>query len=67
MSRDMTKKEFARQLAKRGWTDRNSWLGYIECAGISICARNAGDRRRDQLAYLIKQRRRMVELGHCDA
>lgn len=56
-SRDMTKAQFDKELAKRGWT-REGFLGYVRMplpggGAVNISRLNAGPRLRTQLAYLI--------------
>lgn len=59
MDRDMTKTEFDRSCASRGFRAAG-YLGYYDLglpnARASVSVLNAGRRRRDQLAYLIRER-----------
>ena len=54
MTRDLTKKQFMKQLEKRGWKCKHS--GYVETdKGLNIYRFNAGGRLRTQLSYLINE------------
>lgn len=56
-TRDMTRKQFIAALRKRGWEMLIG--GYVRCDGnLNIYRFNAGDRLRDQLAYLIQTNRK---------
>lgn len=63
MSRDMTQKQFDAALKRHGMVDLG-FMGYVRIkspvrdAATNVSAWNAGDRRRDQLAYLIKAKDR---------
>lgn len=60
MVRDMTETQFAEACARYGFT-REGFMGYYRLPGpVHACVSvwNAGDRRRDQLAYLIKENER---------
>lgn len=52
--RDLTKEQYENQLKKLGF--EKEWLGYwkLPIGGASVCAANAGKRRRDRLDYLLK-------------
>lgn len=56
LTRDMTKTEFDRRVAELGF--RRELMGYYRLPApydrVSVCAANAGNRRRDRLAYLLK-------------
>jgi len=55
--RDLTKAQFDAALSRRGF--KREFMGYVNVGhGVSVYARNAGDRRRDQLAYLIHEAER---------
>lgn len=55
--RDLTKAQFARACARYGF--RAEFMGYYDVGnGVRANVLNAGDRRRDRLAYLIKQSER---------
>lgn len=52
-TRDISKAQFDAACKRRGF--RHAFMGYFEVGhGLSVYARNAGERRRDQLAYLIR-------------
>jgi hypothetical protein len=62
-TRDLSQKQLDTRLAKFGITrPRYGFGGYYEVATnrgtINISAWNAGDRRRDQLAYLLNEQAR---------
>ena len=60
-TRDLTAKQFERALVRHDFTrEEFSFMGYVcdNVTGVHICPLNAGDRRRDQLAYLLAQRKR---------
>jgi hypothetical protein len=64
-SRDMSKAQFDKELAKRGWT-REGFLGYVRMplpggGAINISRLNAGPRLRSQLAYLIAEFERVED------
>ena len=64
MTRDMTQKQFETALKKNGISPRG-FLGYhTVCKGVSVCALNAGSRRRDQLAYLLREQQRIEDKYH---
>lgn len=53
-SRDMSERQFLAALKKRGM--RPALMGYVRVTESTAVYRyNAGERRRDQLAYLIEQ------------
>jgi hypothetical protein len=53
-TRDLTKAQFDAACARRGF--KKAFMGYYEVGhGLSVYARNAGTRRRDQPAYLIRE------------
>ena len=53
--KDMTKRQFRTALNRRGFGSFE-FFGYVRCpSGVHVCRFNAGDNRREQLAYLIKQ------------
>lgn len=55
MARDMTKGQF-REACKRHGFKPAGFMGYYELSGgVSASLFNAGKRRRDQLAYLIRE------------
>ena len=57
MARDLTQKQFEAAL-KRNDIGPRKFFGYHDVGhSVSVSALNAGDRRRDQLAYLIKQKK----------
>jgi hypothetical protein len=61
-ARDMTQRQFDEACAKLGFVRHSGGLfGYYTLpspkVNVSVSIRNAGKRRRDQLAYLIKQDR----------
>ena len=64
-ARDMSQKEFNAACERRGF--RRVYFGYYSLGHIpgygelEVYAANAGDRRRDQLAYLIAERKRYEE------
>lgn len=53
MSRDMTKAQFERELARHGM--KRELFGFVDVGGVYVYAANAGDNRRAQLAYLLRQ------------
>ena len=62
-ARDFTKREFEAALNRNGFTrPAHSILEYVAlappCETIHVCPLNAGSRRRDQLAYLIRKQHR---------
>lgn len=53
-ARDLTKAQFDAACERRGF--KREFMGYFNVGyGLSVYARNAGDRRREQLAYLIRE------------
>jgi hypothetical protein len=53
-TRDLTKAQFDAACARHGF--RHEFMGYYNVGhGLSVYARNAGDNRRAQLAYLIRE------------
>lgn len=53
MTRDMTQKQFDAACARYGF--KRTFLGYYAVTpNLHVYKFNAGDRRRDQLAYLIR-------------
>ena len=62
--RDLSYAQFKAQCARLGFKPQG-FMGYYDLGipGYTTCSSvfNAGDRRRDQLAYLIAQRKREVE------
>lgn len=52
MCRDMTKSQFAAAARRAGFTPRGFMGYYALPCGVEVSILNAGDRRRDQLAYL---------------
>lgn len=67
MSKDMTEKQFREACERNGISPRADFMGYHQVTGypdrggLRACARNAGSRRRDQLAYLIRVRDRALK------
>jgi len=56
MARDMSKRQFRAALKRHGIKPRG-FLGYHDIGnGTLVSALNAGSRRRDQLAYLLRER-----------
>lgn len=54
-SRDLTKAQFDAACERRGFK-RTGFMGYYEIGyNTSVSVLNAGRRRRDQLAYLIRE------------
>lgn len=56
MKRDLTQKQFEYRATKLGFK-KGGWLGYwslVSDPSIHVSVWNAGPRRRDQLAYLIR-------------
>jgi hypothetical protein len=55
MTRDLTERQFNAACARHGFKSRH-FMGYYEVGnGLETSVLNAGNRRRDQLAYLIQQ------------
>lgn len=53
MTRDISKAQFDAACNRRGFV--KTFMGYYEVGyGLAVYARNAGDNRRAQLAYLIR-------------
>jgi hypothetical protein len=53
-TRDLTKAQFDIACTRRGF--KREFMGYVNVGhGVSVYVRNAGERRRDQLAYLIRE------------
>jgi len=59
LARDTSQSEYERRLAAHGFVTEAFW-GYWRKGNISISELNAGPRRRDRLAYILKQYDRMV-------
>jgi hypothetical protein len=63
--RDMTQAEF-NAACKRHGIGPHEFFGYHQVTGtpggggLNVCAYNAGSRRRDQLAYLLKMQARQL-------
>ena len=59
---DMTKRQFRAACKRRGFIPRR-YFGNFSVPGTntSVSVWNAGDRRRDQLAYLIQEQRRLIK------
>lgn len=68
MSRDMTQKQFDAALAKHGM-QRTGFMGYVKLGvgGVEVSMLNAGDRRRDRLAYLLAKKREVEKRIKRDA
>jgi len=61
MTRDMTKEQFKSACKRRGFRPANFGGGYYELGdGLQVFIHNAGPIRRQQLAYLIKQKERFL-------
>lgn len=61
-TRDMTAAQFAKQLARLGITRGCFGGGYYDVGdGLHVYARNGGESRREQLAYLIREQTRHEE------
>jgi len=66
VAKDMTERQFREACERNGIAPRPDFMGYHqvtgwpEMQGLRVCARNAGSRRRDQLAYLIRCRERAL-------
>lgn len=60
MARDLSQKQFDDACKRRGF-ENEGFMGYYKlpqgCCSVSVW--NVGKRRRDQLAYLIKENERM--------
>jgi len=60
-TRDLTRNQFDKQLAKYGM--KHSLCGYVNLGNNASAYRfNAGDNLRTQLAYLLKQQTRMNKM-----
>lgn len=66
MTRDLTEQQFNAALRRNGM--RRGHFGYVVVTtrpdgsdGLHVYAGNAGDRRRDQLAYLLRKRNEEVD------
>lgn len=61
--RDLSEEQFRYQMQKLGFKSAG-FMGYWHlpepCANVSVCRFNAGERRRDQLAYMKSQFKRCV-------
>ncbi len=60
--RDMTQAQFLAALKRHGWSEAG-FMGYVNMplpggGSMNVSKLNAGSRRRDQLAYLLKARER---------
>jgi hypothetical protein len=56
MARDMTQKQFDEACQRHGFEPRG-FMGYYRITKrVSVSIRNAGPKRRDQLAYLLRMR-----------
>lgn len=65
MVRDLSHAQLMARIKKQGWTP-TGFLGYVEMplpggGRASVSRLNAGPRRRDQLAYLMAEYRRLVK------
>lgn len=59
-TRDLTKAQFDAACKRHGF--KREFMGYYSVGnGVSVYARNAGERRRDQLAYLIREAARAAK------
>ena len=64
MSRDMSAAQFKAALKRNGMAPE--FAGYVKVAttangsALSVYARNAGPRRRDQIAYLLREQERFI-------
>lgn len=56
---DMREADFRRALKRHGI--RRELMGYYDVGGACVYARNGGESRRQQLAYLLKAQRRHAE------
>ena len=66
-ARDMSAKEYEVALARNGLT-RRWYMGYVGIGNNTfVCALNAGPRRRDQLAYLLRERERVQSKQNAEA
>jgi hypothetical protein len=64
MTRDLTSKQFERALVRHNFGRLR--YGFFGCVhdnetGYNVCPLNAGDRRRDQLAYLLQERAKWLK------
>lgn len=65
MTRDLTQKQFAEALAQHGFKSQGWVLGYYALPNaqhVHVSALNGGKRRRDQLAYLLRENERQSRL-----
>lgn len=62
MPRDMTKAKFRKECERYGFVPQG-FLGYYKLGDTDshVSIENAGTRRRDQLAYLIREHQKAVE------
>ena len=58
MTRDLTQKQFDAALKRNGIGPRKFFGYHVVGGNLSVCAFNAGDCRRDQLSYLIAEKRK---------
>lgn len=72
-SRDLTSGQFKASLARHGMT-LQGFMGYVDMGlpnhRLHVSGWNGGERRRDQLAYLLRERDRAIadcEAGRCGA
>lgn len=63
MNRDMTEVQFRAACERRGFRKVFMGLGYYSLPDtpVQVWARNGGPRRRDQLAYLIREHAKILE------
>lgn len=61
--KDISKSQYIAMMRQDGWTPE--FMGYwqLEGSGISVCAANAGDNRRARLAYMRREKARILA-GH---
>ena len=57
-TRDLSQAEFMRAIEKRGI--KPDFCGYYDVGGTLVYARNGGDKRRSQLAYLTARQREVA-------
>lgn len=62
MARDMTRREFEAACERRGFRRIPLGMGYyaLPDTPVQVYARNGGRRRRDQLAYLIREHEKVL-------
>lgn len=62
MARDLTEKQFREKCERYGFRPKG-FLGYYSLPDtiVEVSVWNAGDRRRDQLAYLIQKNRELAK------